>query len=224
MRAAALALVAFAGPHALWPVYLISLINSTGRIVGMSLGGVLVVAAGAGPLFAGNAVSFLVVVGALLLMRPREWHALACSSDAPVAARGVRAGFGYLLRQPVVLVTLALSLVLGCFGRNYQVTGMVGAPTLGWLSERFGARTALVFAGAVCLLACAVAAALLARLTAATTRRDPLYSRTSSGHQPPGLTRSPGYVRSSQPITTMSAVSAEASTDSPMTVIPKAAS
>jgi hypothetical protein len=137
--AAALALVAFAGPHALWPVYLISLLNS--------------------------------VVTAI---------------DGPALGR-----FGSMVVRPASLS---------------------------------GARTALVFAGAVCLLACAVAAALLARLTAATTRRDRLYSRTSSGHQPPGLTRSPGYVRSSQPITTMSAVSAEASTDSPMTVIPKAAS
>jgi MFS family permease len=313
--AAALALVVLTGSHAVWPVYLIallngvvaaidgptlgrfgsmvvgpaslgnalalgSLINSTGRIVGMSLGGVVVAVAGAGPLFAGNAVSFLAVVAALLLMRPREWHPLASSADAPAAERGMRAGFGYLLRQPVVLVTLALALVLGCLGRNYQVTmaamsagplhsgsagygllstlfaigtvvgalvaaqrselshrlllaagvlgsalqlvsglapdlaafaivilpiasaavvidttvaarvqldtredmrgrvvsamsvvaslsGIAGAPALGWLSERFGARTALVFAGAVCLLACAAAAALLARLTAA---------------------------------------------------------
>jgi MFS family permease len=49
-----------------------------------------------------------------------------------------------------------------------SLSGMVGAPTLGWLSERLGARTALVFAGAGCLLACAGAAALLARLTADT--------------------------------------------------------
>ncbi|GAA1823040.1 MFS transporter [Planosporangium flavigriseum] len=313
--AAGLALVAFAGSHALWPVYLISLlsgvvsaidgpalgrfgsmvvgpkalgnalafgslINSTGRIVGMSLGGVLVATAGAGALFAGNAVSFLAVVAALLLMRPREWHPLASATDAPAAERGIRAGFAYLLRQPVVLVTLALSLVLGCLGRNYQVTmaamsdgplhagaagygllstvfavgtavgalvaahrselthrlllaaamlgstlqlfsgltpglaafavvilpiasaaividtavaarvqldtredmrgrvvsamtivaslsGMVGAPLLGWLSEVLGARTALMSAGTVCLLACAAAAVLLARLTAA---------------------------------------------------------
>jgi MFS family permease len=261
-----------------------SLINSTGRIVGMSLGGVLVATAGAGPLFAANALSFLAVIAALLLMRPREWHTLAGSSDGPAADRGVRAGFAYLLNQPVVLVTLALSLVLGCFGRNYQVTmaamsagplsaggagygllstvfavgtvigalvaahraelshqlllaagvlasalqlvsglapnlaafalmilpiasaaividttvaarvqldtredmrgrvvsamsivaslsGMAGAPALGWLAERFGARTALVFAGAVCLLACAVAAVVLARLNAVAVSR-----------------------------------------------------
>ncbi|MGC9665050.1 MFS transporter [Planosporangium sp. 12N6] len=259
-----------------------SLINSCGRIVGMSLGGVLVAAAGAGPLFAANAVSFLAVVAAMLLMRPREWHTLASAADAPAAERGVRAGFGYLLGQPVVLVTLALSLILGMLGRNYQVTmaamsagplhaggtgygllstvfavgtvlgalvtaqrpelsrrlllgagalasalqllaglapglltfavlllpiataavvidttvaarvqldtredmrgrvvatmsvvsslsGMVGAPLLGWLSQVLGPRTALVAAGAACLVACAVAAALFVRLAAGRT-------------------------------------------------------
>ncbi|NJC73153.1 MFS transporter [Planosporangium thailandense] len=330
--AGALAFVVFSGSHAVWPVYLISLlagvtsavdgpalgrfgtmvvgpkslgnalalgslINSTGRIVGMSLGGVLVAAAGPGALFAGNALSFLAVVAALLLMRPHEWHPLAGASDAPAAERGVRAGFSYLLRQPVVLVTLALSLALGCLGRNYQVTmaamsagplhsggagygllstvfaagtilgalvtaqraqlshrlllvagtvasalqlvsglvpnllsfavvlvpiaaaaitidttvaarvqldtredmrgrvvsamsivgslsGMAGAPLLGWLSERLGPRTALVFAGAVCLAVCAAAAVLLARLGATASATVP--ATTGAGALPAG--------------------------------------
>lgn len=264
-----------------------SLINSTGRIIGMSLGGVLVAAAGTGVLFAGNALSFLAVVAALLMMRPHEWHTLASAADAPAGERGVRAGFAYLLCQPVVLVTLALSLVLGCLGRNYQVTmaamsagplrsggagygllstvfaagtivgalitaqrtrlshrlllgagvlasalqlvsglvpnlmsfavvllpiaaaaividttvsarvqldtredmrgrvvsamsivgslsGMAGAPLLGWLSEHLGPRTALVFAGAACLVACGVAAALLSRLAATAAAPAPV--------------------------------------------------
>jgi MFS family permease len=98
-----------------------SLINSTGRIIGMALGGVLVVACGPAALFLGNAASFLAVVAAVLAMRPSGLHPLAAPA-AGGADRGVRAGFGYLLRQPVVLVTLALALVLGSVGRNYQVT------------------------------------------------------------------------------------------------------
>lgn len=38
---------------------------------------------------------------------------------------------------------------------------LAGAPALGWLSEEFGPRTALVFAGAVGLVACAAATRLL---------------------------------------------------------------
>jgi MFS family permease len=352
--AAALALIVFTGSHAVWPVYLIallngavtavdgpalgrfgsmlvgpkslgnalalgSLINSTGRIAGMSLGGLLVAATGAGWLFAGNAASYLAIVAALLLMRPREWHPLASSADAPTLDEGVRAGLAYLLRQPAVVVMLALALVLGCFGRNYQVTmaamsagplhagaagygllstvfavgtvvgalvaahrselphrlllaagllasalqlvsglapslitfavvllpiaaaavvidttvtaraqldtredmrgrvvsavavvgslsGMLGAPLLGWLSERQGPRAALILAGALCLGACGAAAALLARFTAAPTS-------------------SPArYASSSQPATTASAVTAVESTDTPITASPNAAS
>ncbi|TML31803.1 MAG: MFS transporter [Actinobacteria bacterium] len=252
-----------------------SLINSTGRVAGMSLGGVLVAVGGTAPLFAGNAVSFLAVVAALLLMRPSQWYALARPDS--VSEGAVRAGFAYVLRQPGALIVLALALVLGSLGRNYQVTmaamstgplhggaggygllsavfaggtvvgallaahrgrfthrlligagllasglqllaglapnltifagllvpiasaavvidttvsarvqldtredmrgrvlsamsivsavsGMAGAPLLGWLSETLGPRTTLVFAGTVGLLACAVAArALTAR-------------------------------------------------------------
>jgi MFS family permease len=154
--AASLAVLVASGTHALWPVYLISvlsgvvsaiagptlgrfgsmvvgrhalgnalalgaLINSTARIAGMSLGGILVAVAGPTVLFIGNAGSFLAVIVALLLIRPAELHPLE-SSAGRAADRGVRAGFAYLLRQPVVLVTLALSVVLGMFGRNYQVT------------------------------------------------------------------------------------------------------
>jgi MFS family permease len=251
-----------------------SLINSTGRVAGMSLGGVLVAAAGTTPLFAANAVSFLAVVAALALMRPSRFHALAASPST--ADGGVRAGFRYLFGQPVTLVVLGLAFVLGSLGRNYQVTmaamsagplrggpggygllsavfaagtvlgallaahrgrfthrlllgsglvasglqalaglapdltffavllvpvasaavvidttvsarvqldtredlrgrvlsamsivsavsGMAGAPLLGWLSEVLGARTTLVLAGTVGLLACAVATRVLAR-------------------------------------------------------------
>jgi MFS family permease len=104
-----------------------SLVNSGGRILGMSLGGVIVAAAGPAPLFAGNAISFLAVIVALLAIHPRGNHGpelaargLAAHGDAP--AHGVRAGLRYLRRQPVILITLGLATVLGSLGRNYQVT------------------------------------------------------------------------------------------------------
>ncbi|MEU5671248.1 MFS transporter, partial [Micromonospora sp. NPDC047753] len=42
--------------------------------------------------------------------------------DAGRRRGGVRAGFAYLRGQPVLLLALALSFVLGSLGRNYQVT------------------------------------------------------------------------------------------------------
>jgi MFS family permease len=97
-----------------------SLISSTGRIAGMSVGGVVAATAGPAVLFIANAVSFLAVIAALLAMRTPSLHELAA---APAADRGaVRAGFRYLATQPIVLVTLAVAFVLGSVGRNYQVT------------------------------------------------------------------------------------------------------
>lgn len=95
-----------------------SLVSSSGRILGMSAGGLLVAVAGTAPLFAINAVSFIAVVGALLAVHARR----AAVPEPSGGGDGVRAGFRYLLRQPAVLTALALSFVLGSLGRNYQVT------------------------------------------------------------------------------------------------------
>jgi MFS family permease len=126
-----------------------SLISSTGRIVGMSAGGVVAATAGPGVLFMANGVSFLAVIAALLAMRTSSLHELA---GAPPAERGaVRAGLRYLATQPAVLVTLGVAFVLGSIGRNYQVTmaamsdGPLSAGPAGYgvLSTVFAAGTVL---------------------------------------------------------------------------------
>src|SRR6185369_127667 len=97
-----------------------SLITSTGRILGMAVGGVMLAAIGPAVLLGANAVSFLAVVAALMTVRP---HAAPEQAAAPKDARGgLRAGLAYVARQPVVLTVLGLALVLGSLGRNYQVT------------------------------------------------------------------------------------------------------
>jgi MFS family permease len=126
-----------------------SLISSTGRIVGMSAGGVVAATAGPAVLFVANAVGFLVAIGALLAIRTSSMHVLA---SAPAAERGaVRAGFRYLATQPAVLVTLGVAFVLGSLGRNYQVT--MAAMTDGPLSAGPAGYGALstVFAGGTVL-------------------------------------------------------------------------
>ncbi|WP_082159608.1 MFS transporter [Micromonospora sp. HK10] len=100
-----------------------SLTNSAGRILGMSLGAVVVAAVGPALLFASNAASFVAVVVALFAVREGERHPGGPAATGPDRADGgIRAGFRYLLGQPVVLVALGLSFVLGSLGRNYQVT------------------------------------------------------------------------------------------------------
>ncbi|MEU8257659.1 MFS transporter [Micromonospora inaquosa] len=103
-----------------------SLTNSAGRILGMSLGAVVVAAVGPALLFGINAASFVAVVVALFAVRTGAVPGIAVPGLAvPDGERnrgGVRAGFAYLRGQPVLLLALALSFVLGSLGRNYQVT------------------------------------------------------------------------------------------------------
>ncbi|MBB4741328.1 MFS family permease [Actinoplanes octamycinicus] len=124
-----------------------SVLSSAGRIGGMALGGVLVGITGPAVLFAINAVSYLAVIGALAAMRTGEMR------DLPTAAageRGVLAGLRYITRQPVVLIVLALSFVLGSLGRNYQVS--MAAMTAGPLhsgSGGYGLLSTVFAVGAV---------------------------------------------------------------------------
>ncbi len=133
-----------------------SLSNSAARILGMSAGGVAVSLLGPVPLFAGNAMSFLAVIGALLVIRVAAQRSAGSKDQAKDENRtrnrqGVIAGFRYLSKQPVVLLTLGLAAVLGSLGRNYQVTMAAmsdgplnaGARGYGLLSTVFAVGTVL---------------------------------------------------------------------------------
>ncbi|KHD72336.1 MFS transporter [Actinoplanes utahensis] len=124
-----------------------SVLSSAGRIGGMALGGVLIGVTGPAALFLINAVSYLAVIFALLAMRLGDMRTLATAAPAE---GGVLAGFRYLLRQPIILVVLGLSFVLGSLGRNYQVSmaAMVSGP-LGGSSGSYGLLSTVFAVGAV---------------------------------------------------------------------------
>lgn len=125
-----------------------SVLNSAGRILGMSLAGALLPVIGDGGLFTINAVTFFVVIAAVAAMRRREFHVLAAAERQPGA---VRDGLRYVLRTPWLLVLLGLWFVSGSLGRNFQVTmaamsaGPLGAGAAGYglLSTVFAAGTVL---------------------------------------------------------------------------------
>ncbi|WP_250549972.1 MFS transporter [Pseudonocardia sp. H11422] len=125
-----------------------SVLNSTGRILGMSLGGVLAGLAGNVTLFALNAASFLAVIVAVLAMRSGALFPLPAS---PPERAGVRAGLRYLLADHRLLVLFGLGFVLSSVGRNYQVsmaamsTGPLdaGPEGFGLLSTVFAVGTVL---------------------------------------------------------------------------------
>lgn len=125
-----------------------SVMNSVGRVLGMSLAGVLAAVMGEALLFLLNAASFLAVIVTVLAMRSSGFHPLATS--APEHA-GVRAGLRYLRTRHVLVVLFALGFVLSALGRNYQVTMAAmaegplaaGAAGYGTLSSVFAVGTVL---------------------------------------------------------------------------------
>ncbi|QYN31875.1 MFS transporter [Pseudonocardia sp. DSM 110487] len=123
-----------------------SVVNSAGRILGMSLGGALAALGGATVLFGVNAVSFLAVIIAVLALRPDTLHPMDVS---PPERSGMLAGFRYLRGERRLLVLFALGFVLSSVGRNYQVTMAAmsngplhtGAAGFGLLSTVFAVGT-----------------------------------------------------------------------------------
>jgi MFS family permease len=122
-----------------------SLFNAS-RIFGPSVAGMVYGFAGAGTCFVVNAVSFFAVLVGLLAMRPRDFFPLE-EFERPTILRGTREGLAYALRQPRMVIILALTLVLSTFCFNFNVTLPVLAyKTLhsqafvyGFLSAVFGA-------------------------------------------------------------------------------------
>ncbi|KAB2378117.1 MFS transporter [Actinomadura montaniterrae] len=125
-----------------------SVLSSGGRILGMSLAGVIIPLAGVPGAFAANAVSFLGVLLAIALMRTKELHVLP---PAKPGERGIVAGFRYVLGNPRLLIMFGLAFALGSLGRNYQVTMAAmsegplhgGAGGYGALSVLFAVGTVL---------------------------------------------------------------------------------
>lgn len=87
------------------------------QIVGPAIGGVLIaVTGGVAALFVANAVSYLAVVAALLLMRPIPRLE---KEDRPSMVESVREGLGYMRREPVIRWSIVLAATIAFFARPY---------------------------------------------------------------------------------------------------------
>lgn len=94
-----------------------SLFNAA-RVAGPALAGVVISATGIGQAFVLNAVSFIPVIGGVLLMRPREFYA----TPKPVRGNVMRQlaeGLRYAASTPDVFLILVLVATLGTFGYNF---------------------------------------------------------------------------------------------------------
>jgi MFS family permease len=136
-------------------------INSS-RIIGPALGGVLIASVGVAPCFLINAVSFLAVIVALLLMRPAELF-----RSKPVAREKgqVREGFKYVWRTKELRVPLVMLGVVSVLAYNYSVIlPLLTQDVFRRGGGAYGALSAAMGAGAL------VGALLMASRTRPSTR------------------------------------------------------
>jgi MFS family permease len=100
-------------------VVLYSMIVNVSRIFGPALAGLLVVTAGYGWCFSVDAVSYLVVLCALWMMRPAELR----RNPKPSRAKGeIRAGLRYVAQMPNLWIPFVMLAAVGMLGYNFSVT------------------------------------------------------------------------------------------------------
>jgi MFS family permease len=121
-----------------------SAIFQLARVLGPALAGVLIVAGGTGICFVLNAVSFVFVIGALLMMRPEELH-----RSAPLGRQKgqLTEGLRYIWHTAELRWILLLMLVVGTFAINSpvvlpllaKITFQRGPEVYSWMSIAMGA-------------------------------------------------------------------------------------
>ena len=124
-------------------------LGTTARIVGPALGGVVVATAGAGVAFAANAVSYVVVIGAILAMRitPRPTE---MGAGTPILT-GVVETFRFAFSERRVTVAFFAVLLVGTFSFNFDVLlPLLANRTLDEGAEVFGLIASVFGAGALC--------------------------------------------------------------------------
>ena len=125
-----------------------SVANAT-RIIGPGLGGLLIAAFGVGICFSIDAISYVAVIIALMLMRIDEILPIE-RREKPAVLRGIAEGFRYVWRTPTVLLALTMFLFICTLSINFTVLlPLVASDTLHAGAEVFGLLTACFGAGAL---------------------------------------------------------------------------
>ncbi len=109
------------------------------RLIGPAIAGLTVAWWGVGPALLVNALSFVAVIVALLMMRPGEL------TPSPVvrSKHAIRDGVAYVRQRPEIMLVMFVVFMLGTFGLNFQLTNSlmatavfnVGAEEFGYMGS-----------------------------------------------------------------------------------------
>src|SRR5271156_3022244 len=126
-------------------VSLNGVVVNSARVVGPALAGVLIVTVGTTVCFGLNALSYLAVIGALLVIRPRK-----AGGPAPSGRQGVREGLRYAAGRQQLWLPLLMMSVVGLFAFNFAVVLPVFAKdTFHGTGGTYGLLTTMLSVGAV---------------------------------------------------------------------------
>ena len=124
---------------------------NAGRLLGPAAAALVISTFGVAPAFLVNAVSYLVVIAALLAMRPEELH----RGEARPANTGrqpgqIREGLRYVWHNPVLRSPLLLVAVVGTFGFNFNVVlPLLARYTLDGGASLYGILTGVMSLGSL---------------------------------------------------------------------------
>lgn len=119
---------------------------NTARILGPALAGVLIAWLDVGPVIVMNTLTYLAPLVAMLLIRPSDLHRAA---TRPRDTR-ISDGLAYLRRRPDLLLPMALVLVIGGLGFNFQITlALLSKTEFGTGAAAFGLLSSALALGAL---------------------------------------------------------------------------
>jgi MFS family permease len=130
-----------------------SLANQIGSIAGPALSGIIIAVGGLPYIYIINAISFLAVILALILMGPVEQQKNVTARNGAVSFSAIAEGIQFILKQPLILSTMILDFFATFFASANTLMPIiavdvlhVGAVAYGWLSsaQAIGAMIAAV--------------------------------------------------------------------------------
>ena len=125
-------------------VSLNGVVVNSARVVGPALAGVLIVTIGTTPCFAVNALSYLAVIAALVMLRPLR------PSTRQRAAGGVRAGLRYAASRQQLWLPLVMMALVGLLAFNFPVIlPVLASRTFGGNGGTYGLLTTMLSVGSV---------------------------------------------------------------------------
>ena len=126
-------------------VSLNGVVVNSARVVGPALAGVLIVTVGTTVCFGLNALSYLAVIAALFVIRPRK-----AGGPAPPGRRGVKEGLRYAAGRQQLWLPLVMMSVVGLLAFNFAVVLPVFAKeTFHGTGGTYGLLTTMLSVGAI---------------------------------------------------------------------------